>query len=202
MSTLEQIERDLISLEAARDTRKGDLQSVLEEECSLESTTLVREKAATVLQTFSDELMSSTVSRIESLVTAGLHDVFGQDHSFSLEVDETRGQQIIRMVTQSGDVSGDVVSTFGGGVVKIEELILRVLGLLKLHLRPILILDESLEHVAAEYVPQAAAFLSSLCREFGIDILMVTHKREFMERADRVYSGSKDGTSLVLSLEE
>lgn len=53
--------------------------------------------------------------------------------------------------------------------------------------RQIMILDEPLGMLSAEYQPAAGELLRKLAHELGIQIIVVSHNPEMLESADRAY---------------
>jgi ABC-type lipoprotein export system ATPase subunit len=56
----------------------------------------------------------------------------------------------------------------------------------------VLFLDESLPAFDERYVLNMAAFLKTLCRKMGVDILLVTHNPALVDAADRAYRIRRD----------
>jgi hypothetical protein len=93
---------------------------------------------------------------------------------------------------------GRPLGSFGGGPSSIASLILRVLTVIRLKLWPVLVLDEALGAVSADYVDQTGRFLDRLTKKMGLDVLLVTHKDAYLDHANATYRCSEvvenDGT--------
>lgn len=79
------------------------------------------------------------------------------------------------------------MDSFGGGPASIASLILRILTVMRLKLWPLLLLDETLAAVSADYVDQTGLFLERLTQKMGVDVLLVTHKPAFLDHANVTY---------------
>lgn len=134
-----------------------------------------------------------------TLVTDGMQKVFEDlDVQMNIEVVHRRNKVAVDFVTTHEGYSGDVLKSFGGGIASIQSLLLRTLVLLKAGMSPYLFLDESLAALSASYVPNCATFLSNLCKEFGLNILLVTHQQDFIDHADHVYRAVLKGDEAKL----
>ncbi len=58
----------------------------------------------------------------------------------------------------------------------------------------LLLLDESMSFLADRYVPNAGSFMRQLSERTGINILMVTHNKEYLNYAHTAYEGHNDGS--------
>ena len=87
------------------------------------------------------------------------------------------------------EFSTDIIDGHGGGVVDVTAFILQVIVLLALSnkLEKVIIADEAFKHVSQEYLSNVAQFMQYLNEITGIQIIMVTHKSEFLDVADKKY---------------
>ena len=90
----------------------------------------------------------------------------------------------------------EALDAFGGSVAQIESLILRVLAVKQLKLYPFMALDESLNAVSSEYVPNTSKLLNEITKQLGIKILVVTHDPEMLQCANRVYKAKDSANGL------
>lgn len=127
---------------------------------------------------------------VSGMVTEGLRAIFhDQELEFKVLLEERHGKvhATFRTRNLTHEVEGGAMDSFGGGVAAVQSLLLRVLILLKSGQAPYLFLDESLVALSEEYVPACGAFLSRLCRDLGVTVLLVTHNKAFLEEADLAY---------------
>lgn len=140
-----------------------------------------------------DQELQDGVKAVEQLQTEGLQAVFDdQDLSVEARVSESRGRVSVELLTKQKQRNGNIVEglakdDFGGSVLTVQSVILRVIIMLKRGLRPLLLLDESLPAFDPNYVVNMGRFLSALCKRLGVDILMVTHNAALFDAADHAY---------------
>jgi len=152
-----------------------------------------------------DREVTEAVQAVERLVTEGLQTVF-DDQNIRLRtvVEESRGKVSVSLVTVEAKDSGIEIEgagndSFGGSVVTVQSVIMRVIVMLRRGLRPLLFLDESLVAFDANYIGNMAQFLSALCDRLGLNIVLVTHNPMLVDAANKVYRTKqvKGVTSLV-----
>jgi DNA repair ATPase RecN len=152
-----------------------------------------------------DKLVTEQVKAIESVVTEGFRSIFFDQHlSLLAEVGQARGKisidLLIRDSSGPSEIVGPPLETFGGGPSTIASLTLRILALLRLKKFPLLLLDETLAAISAEYVEPTGKFLRKLAESTGIPILLVTHNHGFLDHAKvayRVDGASTDTTKTI-----
>lgn len=166
-------------------------------ELEAETTDLANEidllgKVETVLQLVSAKVLGQSSNTIDQLVTAGLRTVFpDQNLAFKTHVDKFRGKTSIRFELYEDGQTAPLTESYGGGVLVVIGVLLRVTTIMLLKQRRLLLLDESLSHLSAQYVPNASKLLRKLADELKFDILMVTHQPEFTLNATRHYAAKK-----------
>jgi DNA repair exonuclease SbcCD ATPase subunit len=92
----------------------------------------------------------------------------------------------------------DIMNSYGGGVVSIISILLRIVTIVTLNLRRILILDESLAQLSSNYTANAAQFFKELGATLNFTIIMVTHDHSYVEYADKVYEVHNNGSYSIL----
>jgi DNA repair ATPase RecN len=128
------------------------------------------------------------IGTIETLVTHGLQLVFN-DPTLALVVakkESVRGNSH-SLEIKEGDVQGPPLETFGGGIVNMAALLLRVILINRFGLAKLLVVDESFNNVSAEYLPMVSELLRQLAIARGYRILAVTHQPILAVAADHVY---------------
>lgn len=157
-----------------------------------------------LLKEVSEKCQQKTVKQIEKIITQLYQYVFNSDDEVVIDLDVKRAypEAHILIKTQKGgkNVMLDPVEEEGGGKVDIISLGLRVAGLLlfKPSLNKVLILDEPLKDVSTSlttskaYRQRTAEFLKTLCQDYGIQIIIVTHEQDFIDVADTKYILEKD----------
>jgi ABC-type dipeptide/oligopeptide/nickel transport system ATPase subunit len=153
---------------------------------------------ANLLRTLIDQEITEGVKAIETLQSEGVQAVFDdQNINVRAEIDVSRGKVNVALVTSQVKEDGTVIEGvslegFGGAVSTVQSVLLRLALIVRRGLRPVLFLDESLPAFDERYVLNMAAFLKTLCRKMGVDILLVTHNPALVEAADRAYRIKRD----------
>lgn len=154
------------------------------------------EEACVVISKYSDLRQGQIRDLIEGMITKGLTEVFEEPLQFHVRT-KTVGQRTDTYFTLSSmmgttEVETDIMSARGGGVAAVTGFLLRVV-LAILHKAPrIFFLDESFAQVSENYEPQLAEFIDTLCAEYGVRIVLVTHSTNpvWVDVADAVYRSS------------
>lgn len=156
------------------------------------------QKSKAVLDDLIKRFIGFQLDRIKEYVSYGLKTVIAdQDITFDCQVTTKMNKPWVDLLTvNSKGISENALEAFGGSVAQIESLILRVLAILQLKLYPLLVLDESLNAVSSEYLPATSVLLKELTKQLGIKILLVTHNKEVLNEADRVYRAVETGHGL------
>jgi ABC-type thiamine transport system ATPase subunit len=153
---------------------------------------------ANLLRTLIDQEITEGVKAIETLQSEGVQAVFDdQNINVRAEIDVSRGKVNVSLVTSQTKEDGTVIEGvslegFGGAVSTVQSVLLRLALIVRRGLRPVLFLDESLPAFDERYVLNMAAFLKTLCRKMGVDILLVTHNPALVDAADRAYRIKRD----------
>jgi len=147
--------------------------------------------------------------KLDNIVTQGLRLIFGEGYKSKLEFDISRGQAVIKpkIVTEVNgkELEADVADAHGGGLVNIVSVIYQILilSLVKPRQRRVLFLDEPFRNVSEEYLEATAEFIRQLNKKLGIQIVLITHRKQLTEVADKVYEFSlKNGITNVMELGE
>lgn len=167
---------------------------------ALENEEQLLELVAALIKRLIDEEVTDGVSAIEKLQTEGLQEIFyDQNLSVKTELDEQRGKISVTMYTvekreDGTEIQGMSDDLFGGAVLTMEEVFMRISVIYRRGLRPFLIMDETLAAVADKYVDRAAGFLSTLCERLGFDMLLISHDDAVVGAAQTAYQVDKVGT--------
>jgi len=194
---LNNLDRDLASSERLLQEREKDLQDLESEVEALHNEAELLDKVEKVLQAVSSHVLGQSTDTIDKLVTSGLKVVFfDQKLEFKTVVDKFRGKTSIRFELYENGKTAPLMESFGGGVVVLIGVLLRVVTIIVLGQRRILLLDESLSHLSEQYHETASTLLKKLCKELGFTIVMVTHQASFATHADLHYEAvpGKTGT--------
>lgn len=147
-------------------------------------------KTSAVLHELSTSVQERFLNAIEKLISEGLTAVFEVPITFRIK-STTRNRQVnldFELENEDGTTT-DLMDARGGGLVSLCGVLLRVVmvRLMADRVRQIMILDEPLGMLSAEYQPAAGELLRKLAHELGIQIIVVSHNPEMLESADKAY---------------
>ena len=155
-------------------------------------------KASAVLKHLLDIMVKDEVERMAGLITYGLKTIFDdQNLTFLPEITKKNEKINIELKTNNNGIEGGY-KAFGGSVAVIESFLLRILCLLKKKYAKLIILDETFAAVGEEYISNTGKLVSELSKKIGLDVLLVTHQKEFMHNADHVYKVRESKNGLIM----
>lgn len=164
---------------------------------------MILEKVEELYKFVLDKYVNRYAESFSALVTEGMQAIFyDQDISFEVQVGQKHGKVWLDFVTAQGEHRGMSLESFGGGVASVQSLLLRLLVLLKKDLARYLILDESLAALSEEYVGNAGQFIKKMCEKLGVNVLLITHNKAFLEYADHAYQAGIDAETESLVLQK
>lgn len=197
---LTQPRSELVAQERLYSERADRVQKLTNEINELVEEANLLEKVEGTLNLVSTRVLGQSTSTIDQLVTKGLRAVFyDQKLEFRTEITKMRGKTSILFELMEDGESAPLMDSYGGGVLCMIGVLLRVVTIIVLGQRRILLLDESLAHLSSQYVPQASSLLNKICDDLDFTILMVTHEPSFADYAAKHYEaqGTKDGTIFI-----
>lgn len=146
-----------------------------------------------LLQATIDATTTANLRKTEEMVNTALQSIFPekQDLRFFFTTETKRGISTIIPHLTRGNVDG-LTDSHGGGLIAPISLVLRVITNIFANNLPLIMIDESLVHISAEYQLATAQFLETITRELGITVLLVTHQPMFAEKADKIIKLSQN----------
>ncbi len=198
---IQELDMKVTELTFMRKENMNQAYSIETEVNNLENEISVLDKVSSLFKHLLDSLLEEKKQEIEKLVTYGLKTVFtDQDLRFHINIEPKYNTISTSFKTeQVGVTEGDVLDSFGGGVVNIESFLLRIITLFQTNLTPFLFLDETFAHVSEEYVENTSSLLSNVCKQLGITIALITHQEAMLNNADKVYKASSVKNKLKLN---
>jgi DNA repair exonuclease SbcCD ATPase subunit len=127
------------------------------------------------------------IGKIEGMVTDGLQRVFGSEHiGLVIEKKETARGNSYRIQVKKGDLVGDPMDSFGGGIQNVVGFLLRVILIKRFKLAPFIALDEQFSNVSPQYQPRVSQLLKTLA-SLGFTIFAVSQQPAITGGADHIY---------------
>jgi len=194
-------------MDAALVSRIGTIRSTvdrLNQQLDYESQTIVRlggriklledekaqlVKAVGIIDRCIQVISANGIGKIEGIVSDGLRRVF-DDPTLTLVVEkkaQARGNVYRLLVSKDGGEPYDPMNSYGGGVVNVIGLLLRLILIKRFKLAKLIVLDEQFNNVSADYLPTVSALLKTLTDKHGYTILAVTHQPILADAADSIF---------------
>ena len=146
-------------------------------------------EATALSQAVASQVQDEAHRQIAAIVSRCLSTVFEEPYQFKIHFEQKRSKTEALMVFERNGQEIDPMTAVGGGVIAVASFALRLacLMLSRPQKRRLLVMDEPFTHLSKEYVDNARDMLLMLSREFGFQIIMVSH-----------VEGLKCGTVIVL----
>lgn len=197
---LSQLEKILSRFEIQKEQQIKSLENLSREMTRLGNEIFLNEASEKVISQISQRILGSSTSNLDKLITSGLRIVLpDQNLEFKTEITTYRKKTAIEFkLIQDGKVV-PLLDSYGGGVLVLIGVLLRVMVIILLDMRRILLLDETLMHLASKYIPDASKLMKKLCDKLGFTILMITHQPDYATYADNHFEArpSVDGVKFV-----
>lgn len=198
MTTVSDLRRRVDRVDGFVGALKSREQALVEEVSVLKTDIDVLTKSSAVLKHLLDVMVKDELQRMAALVSYGLKTIFDdQDLSFVPVITKKADKLHVELKTRNGTVEGEFGS-FGGSVAVVESLLLRVLCILKMGFARFMLLDETFAAVGEEYLQNTGRLVAELAKKMGMDVLLVTHQKEFMDTADHVYRVKESDKGLIM----
>jgi len=161
-------------------------------------------KALAVVREVVQQTEAQISGRIERIVNLALKSIFPESYRFNLRLLSRRGKTEAEINLTRDGFELHPLQAVGGGVVDILSVALRIAlwSLSKPRTRKTIILDEPFRHLSADLLPLASRMLKEISRELGIQFIVVTHSKELVHEADRVFRVEKKSGVSIITEEE
>jgi ABC-type iron transport system FetAB ATPase subunit len=197
ISRYQKFKSNLTSLRTYQSILASQLKTLEQEETDARYKIELYQKGAEVIKQWLDDALKTNVDSMAELATMALrHIMFDQELTFRIKQEAKYNRIAIKFTLEEespkGIVEGNPMDSYGGSAAVIISFVLRLAIMSRMGMGNLLLLDESMFAISAQYIPKAAAFMRQLSEETGINILMVTHNPSFLEYAHTAYEGHKD----------
>jgi len=198
---LNDFDRRLAALEALFDQRSQAVENVILEIQRLSERRDLLSRVDQTLLLISSQVLGQSTDQIDKLVSSGLRLVFeDQDLDFRTHVEKFRGKTSIRFELLHDGITAPMMDSFGGGVLCVAGVLLRIVTIMALGLKRVVFLDETLSHLSEQYIQNASRLLKKLSEDLDFTIVLVTHADGYADHADKHYvaKGEQTGTKFEL----
>lgn len=140
------------------------------------------ERGMLALQSAKPLLSASSIKQCEDLADSAIRSVFGFDYHVKWDVEAKR------FLLDKGDFVVDLAEGSGGGLCTVVSFVFTIYLLVKLGKRKFMAFDEAFTQVSAEYFPSFIGFVRTLCKDLGVDLLLVSHDNRIdSDMVDHIY---------------
>lgn len=137
------------------------------------------EEAQQAAQSVAEQIQQRAHKQIAGVVSRCLETVFDDDnYGFKIRFDKKRGRtEAVLILTKDEHEVEDPLNGDSGAVCEMAGFALRLscLVLAKPRLRKLMVMDEPFKSMSPEYWQNTRLLLEGLSKDFGIQIIMVTH---------------------------
>lgn len=177
-------------MDRLRGERDIMLTSVKEHSAEIEKCRKIKDtadKAIWVLHSVIEGRQSSVTKLFEETVTSALREVFGADYDFKLEFSKRNNVTTIEYMLHTDEYDGHIPLKYcqGKSVQEIVSVILRIMFVSMMKGRKFLVLDESISGIEIDKEWVVGKLVKDVCENFGVQVLMVSHKKTLYEMADK-----------------
>lgn len=198
MSEILELQRKADRIDGYYKALKKQESDFLTEISTLKKEVEILTKTSSVLKHLLDVMVKDEITKMADLITYGLKSIFeDQSLTFVPKIIKKNEKIHIELKTENNGIEGDFES-FGGSVAVIESFLIRILCILKKKLARLLLLDETFAAVGEEYIANTSKLISQLSHKLGIDTLLVTHNKDFINFSDNVYRVKESPNGLLI----
>ena len=164
------------------------------------------QKASTLLQLVSEKTREQSISKIESIVTQAIQEVYGDKAlKFKVVFENKRNAVSVEFKLRDDILKQDlnIIRCEAGGIKNIIAAILRlvVIDLYHPKIEGPVILDEIGVHISQEHRARFGKFLQQYSELTGRQIILVSHLETVKEYADRKIKLKRVGTDVKVEYE-
>lgn len=138
-------------------------------------------EALRIAQQTAQSVQEAAHAKIANIVSHSLAAVFDTPYKFKINFEQKRGRTEANLTFERNGFGVSPMDAAGGGVIDIASFALRLSCLLLANppRRRLLVLDEPLSMLSAEYRPRARELITRLAKELNVQILIISHAAEF-----------------------
>lgn len=135
-----------------------------------------------------------TKKSIEKTVTLAIRSVYDRPYTFHLEIRQSRNKIEWVPTVREGDHIREPKHDMGGGIMDIIAIAFRAIlqALESPKSRGTLFLDQPFTHCGS-LAPRAFAMTKELSRELPLQIVIITHEKDFVKISDRSWNTTHNG---------
>ena len=139
------------------------------------------------------EKITETKYKLQSLVNQGLEYVFPHSN-ITIEIESTFkfNKTQFSLIINKDKVNSGRLDAFGGGVLSVIALLLRISAIIITSSERLVFLDESLAFLSKQYQALISKFLKQISRQLGFTIILIAHQEDLSIYADTIIEAQGD----------
>ena len=149
------------------------------------------EEAQVFLQKVAQATQEQLRVHIKDIVQLCLDSVWPGEVEFDLIYEVKNGRTVAKLAFIIDGEEVDPLDADGGGLVDIASFALRIAVWTLGNTRNTIVLDEPMKHLSDNLQPLAAEIIKELSEKLGLQIIMITHRKELTGIADKVFEVSR-----------
>ena len=159
------------------------------------------EQARTIIQEVALKTQKQLSYHISEITSLALNTIFSEPYTLEADFVQRRNKTECDLYFVRNEERVDPLSASGGGAVDVTAFALRVASwaMQRPRSRNTLILDEPFRYLSSGLLPLAGEMLKQIFEKLGLQIIMVSHCEELIEKADRIFMVKiKNGVSSII----
>lgn len=138
--------------------------------------------ALAIAQQLAQGVQAAAHKQVALVVGRCLTAIFDEPYEFEIIFERKRGKTEAKLVFIRDGNEVDPMDAAGGGVIDVASFALRLAAMMLTRpgVRKLLILDEPFKFLSEGYRPRVRGMLAGITREFGVQVVMVTHLKELV----------------------
>jgi len=148
------------------------------------------ETAIIILKEYLSEVTEEVVTLFEQTISAGLKRIFNEEYEFKLKIETGKRGGKCEFLIHTDEYEDFLPLAYTQGTLlnQIISVLCRIIIVsLDPKLHKTIILDEPLNGMSDEKVNVVTELLVDVCKDFGLQMIMVTHHRQMADYADKVF---------------
>lgn len=189
---LAKVQQQLAKHEALLELNTKEVERLKQEVTRASQETIILEQVNKFLASQIQQKVGETKHQLESLVNQGLEYVFGTGIRIVIESSFKNNKTQFTLNIKKDGINEGRMDSFGGGVLAVIAVLLRVSAIIITKTERFIFFDESTNFVSAQYQPALGNFLKQICSQLGFTIILISHQETINKSADHTYIADGD----------
>lgn len=150
------------------------------------------EKARSIINIVGMETQQQLQFHISDIASLALESIFKDAYKLKLEFVERRNKSECDIMFERNEDTFDPLDSSGGGPVDVASFALRIASwsMAIKRTRNVIILDEPMRFLSAEYQESASEMIKEVSKKLGIQFIIITHEPILTTYADKTFEVS------------